>query len=206
MKFIIALLFLFSFNNAVIEAQLFAPSLITPEHKSGFITAPTEFIWNSVTDVDCYSVEITTDVTFLKPDTTSDIIISCMQDTIYIPDSNKLIIDTMYFWRVKAIKDTAESDWSFIRMFVTGYKSIKEINPEIQITPQPINDFAAIKLIQDYDDLKYFVFNYLGILIEVNQFSMDCNMIDFSKYDSGNYYIIITSKNKIISTHNAIKN
>jgi len=191
-------------NNVFGEEQLLAPNLIFPEHKSGYKTVPTNFVWNAVDNAEYYSIQITNDVTFLELNTASDILINNYSDTIYIPDTNKLIIDTMYFWRVKASNNIAESEWSFIRMFLTGYASIKEDNNKIQVVPMPVKNYAKIILDSVYDDLKCFIFTNIGILLDVQEFTMTNNIIDVTKCYIGNYYFVITSKNKIIGNKSII--
>jgi hypothetical protein len=204
-NFILILLLLFVFkSNIQAQEQLFAPNLITPEHKLDCSTIPEKFVWNSVNGAKHYFIQITTDVTFLNIDSNSSIIIPNHNDTIYIPVPNKILIDTMYFWRVKAIGDTTESEWSFIRMFMTGYTSINNDNKMMQIIPVPIENYAKIILDNNYDDLECFIFTNTGILIDKQTFSMINNIIDFTQYYTGTYYVVITSKNKIIGNKSII--
>ena len=201
---ILVLLFFIFKHNLISQEQLLPPNLIFPEHQVGYETVPDKFVWNEVDDAKYYSIQITNDVTFLELDFASDILIDNYSDTIFIPDANKIIVDTMYFWRVKAYNDTTESEWSFIRMFLTGYSSIAEDNNKVQILPMPIKEYAKIILENYYDDLKCFIVTYSGILLVVKSFSMNDNIIDIRYCLSGSYYFVITSHNKIIANKSVI--
>lgn len=215
--FLILLLPVIFKGNVKMQSQevLFAPNLIAPAHKSASFLPPAQFIWNEVEGAAVYSIQITTDVTFLNVNSSAnDVDVEDYKDTMYLPAQDLLLTDTMYFWRVKA-KSLAgtESDWSLIQMFITGVNSIYEVGNDngITISPMPIRhtaiiDFnsSTINSLTGISQLQVFVFNSGGVMIDSILLAnvINGNKIEFhtDNYTSGCYYLIFSDGKKVLGS------
>jgi hypothetical protein len=190
------------------------PTLIYPAHKQPFETAPTEFIWNAVSDAIDYNLQITTDVTFMDFNFFQDVNKNSLNDTTFT--FNNLRLDTMYFWRVSANNNDTTSEWSFIRMFLTGVKvQIFEkwnSNNDVNISPMPINNIATISFHNKSNNIDFIngqllLFDNSFNLIAQIEISNIANEIifDATKYYSGIYTLIIMNeKTEIIAAKEII--
>ena len=94
-----------------------SPTAPTPEAPAdgvvGVSTTPV-FSWTSVTDAQSYTLEIATDAAF------SNIVhaITDIAGTSYTP-ATPLSVDTIYYWRVKAVNPCGDSPWSAAFSFTT---------------------------------------------------------------------------------------
>jgi hypothetical protein len=191
-----------------------SPTLIYPAHKQPFETTPTEFTWTAVSDAVDYNLQITTDVTFMDFNFYQDVNQKSLNDTSFI--FTNLRLDTMYFWRVAAKNNDTTSEWSFIRMFLTGVKDkIFEkwnSNNDINIYPMPINDIATISINNNNNNIglvsgQLALFDNNFNLISQIEISNITNEIifDATKYCSGIYTLIIMNeKTEIIAAKEII--
>ncbi len=87
-----------------------APFLIAPDHKATDVNAPVELIWSKTENAAEYFVQISTANEFAgEEDDLSEF------DTTMIIDELKE--GTTYFWRVQAVNEAGESEWSEVRSF-----------------------------------------------------------------------------------------
>lgn len=90
------------------------PVLIFPENHSVDIATDTSLVWNTAVNADTYTLQISE-----KPDFSIRAQKEELTDTVYYPDL--LERNSTYFWRVKSVSTTEESDWSATGSFTTVY-------------------------------------------------------------------------------------
>ena len=197
--------FLMANSFSFAEDFLFAPNLISPEHQLQTHLPPTEFIWNKVAGANYYAVQITTDVLFFTLNINHDIDSKSHNDTIFRPFLGFLLMDTMYFWRVKAKSNSGdESEWSFMRMFQTGIQSITDRyqNATITISPMPIKDFAMISFGNEKAEItQLYLFDNSGVLVDVIDINCSTTRVEFdaTKYTSGSYILLFYDKSVVVA-------
>ncbi|MBI5324105.1 MAG: T9SS type A sorting domain-containing protein [Ignavibacteriae bacterium] len=152
-----------------------------PTAKDSISLTPT-LIWNKVLFADTYTLQVSATNDFMEPIINATGII----DTNYTVPSGKLYHDLNYFWRLKSVNETGESDWSGKRRFHTidSITSVIEVLPsnysvKLSNYPNPFNGKTNIifnVLKSGFTQLK--VYNSLGIEL--------CTLTD-TKMDEGTY-------------------
>jgi|GEM_PF-2794179 len=109
----------FSFQTSEVPPVI--PSLIAPQNGSSYIATMPNFRWNAVANALSYSIQVAEDNDFaiVKIDR-SNITSTSHTDAIQL-EKNKT-----YYWRVKAVNSTGESDWSGTWSFTTGDANVPE--------------------------------------------------------------------------------
>lgn len=102
-----------------------APVLEDPADEFGMADTALSFQWTSVTDAEEYRIQISTDDTFSSGQIDSTV----ASDSISITSLN---FSTTYYWRVKALNQGGESNWSNAFSFTT-----KAPPPEIPTLQSP---------------------------------------------------------------------
>ncbi|MDD2636360.1 MAG: T9SS type A sorting domain-containing protein, partial [Bacteroidales bacterium] len=162
--------------------NLDTPVLTSPVNNS--VNLNFDFItldWEVVSNASTYTYELSLDENF------SDIIETdnVLNTNIGISD---LTPDTQYFWHVKALYETIESDWSEVWNFITeiDVKIIDELHSEIRVYPNPNNGRFKI---EGNNIQKVIVMDVAGKLVYENRNSQLEYDIDISKLNSGIYFI-----------------
>ncbi len=99
-----------------IEEKLDAPVLISPENGAMSVPIDCKFLWNKVKGATKYRIFISRD-----PNLTNYVYDEIINDTTFI-GKNPLYIYEKYYWQVKALNDTKESNWSYKWSFSTKEK------------------------------------------------------------------------------------
>lgn len=99
-----------------IQDAVFPPdqvALTAPEDGVENLMAPIEFSWEEAEGADSYTIEFSKNIDFSSISLTNT-----NSKTTY--SSSKFDKGDTYFWRVRALKETAEGEWSYIRSFTTA--------------------------------------------------------------------------------------
>lgn len=115
-----------------VESIPLPPSQITllkPEAEATNIQTNDEFSWMSDQMATSYEITIAPDSNFTSP-----VVDSTLSDTVFTLE-NQLEYDTTYYWRVKTINESGESDWSEAWSFTTIIA-----NPDMVELVLPINE------------------------------------------------------------------
>ncbi len=116
------------------------------------------FVWHPV-DADRYNLQIYRDIYSFggkgdNPSSLPDFIdpiydIDRKSDTSYILKT-PLEGNTLYYWRVRGIKDNIKGQWSAVQSFITEGTSDVEYNPQesdlINISPNPVTEDGIIRI------------------------------------------------------------
>ncbi len=166
------------------QTILSKPTLLTPNNGQLETFHKPQFSWTAVQLADQYHYQLSTSITFDVVNTFTDTV-----DTeSYIPE-NYLAQVTNFFWRVKAVNEANESDWSNTFEFTTDTVAV----PGIPILVSPANnsinvakvgsiiwnkaphsvryriqiakDVNFTTLIEDDDDLNDTTYNYNNLVI-----------------------------------------
>ena len=117
------------------------PELVSPADSLSGSPTTLSLIWNSSINSTSYRVQVVTDSVF------SSILIDKIHSdtTLLISD---LEYNTLYFWRVRSLHQSVESDWSRIYNFTTApFTSIADIPDEFKLDqnyPNPFNPRTAV--------------------------------------------------------------
>lgn len=125
-----------------------APNLVYPPNNTGNIPVDTIFYWNPSQSAQSYRLVLARSADFTPSSIVLDV--SGITDTIY-PVSG-LLLNTFYFWRLKASNQFGTSNWStafrFKTINPTGIEE-EQINPEDfyleQNYPNPFNPSTTIR-------------------------------------------------------------
>lgn len=96
---------IFTLYIGVQPAKPNTPSLLEPQNFAKDIIVEPTLRWNSVQDVQSYKISVSKDSTFMKNVTE----LSSSMNSIQLSDLEN---DQKYFWRIKAVNNGVESDWS----------------------------------------------------------------------------------------------
>ncbi|MDZ7310186.1 MAG: LamG domain-containing protein, partial [candidate division KSB1 bacterium] len=95
------------------EGPLAAPVLLSPANGATGISATPTLHWNAVTGATSYKLQVSSDSTFSAPVVNQ----SGLTSTSY--SGARLVNNTTYYWRVKAVNASGESAWSSVWRFTT---------------------------------------------------------------------------------------
>jgi hypothetical protein len=109
------------------KTTLARPELEKPMNADNNVPVKDKFSWFRVMGASSYRIQISADTTF-----TNKIVNVVTYDSYY--DATSLNYNTDYFWRVRAISDTVQGDWSSTWSFHTIMKAPALINPKNNIT------------------------------------------------------------------------
>lgn len=165
------------------------PILYFPQNGQNNVQLNTKFIWQK-TDAQNYRLQVSNVSNF----STLVIDVADLTDTIYTPDT-PLKENTRYWWRVRAYNGN-QGRWSETFSFVTiNSTSVSNtLNDKIIIYPNPVYNSLNINSNQDIEQVM--IFNIAGELIANYNISLQKTFnINMEGINSGNYYILIKSKN-----------
>lgn len=145
------------------EAAPLTSLLLLPENNADVTTLLPEFIWNQSSRANEYTFQLSD-----LEDFSSILIDSSLTDTSLVP-VEKLDNGTVYYWRVKAIGDGGESDWSEKFTFnipVTVSNELEEIPSEFSLSqnyPNPFNPSTRISYsLPEATEVRLDIINSLG--------------------------------------------
>jgi len=148
------------------------PFLVSPLNGSTNQLSSVILDWNSVDSVDAYNVQIDTVNDFSSPAFLSRTNLYISNSDILIDTEssiNNLVEDsTVYYWRVRTIKDSVYSNWSSIWHFTTSpsLSIINELNyiEKLQIYPNPTSDETIISfsLYEDAESVSISLIDIFG--------------------------------------------
>jgi photosystem II stability/assembly factor-like uncharacterized protein len=106
------------YNRALADAEIQAlflsePSLISPSNGATGISPTPALKWNAVIGATSYKLQVSSDSTL------STLVVNQSGLTSTSYNGGRLINNTTYFWRVKAVSASGESAWSSVRRFTT---------------------------------------------------------------------------------------
>jgi hypothetical protein len=205
------------FSTGIYTYTVDAPSLIAPDPGSEYDNLTPIFEWSEV-DADLYVIEITREEpsnakTVSGSQTESMVISDETTDTVYMPQ-NALDPETQYYWRVLAVKDGEEGDWSDVWEFTTpeAQQSVS-LNPGeqpfetslAQNYPNPFNPSTQIEFtLSEVQNVSLKVYDMAGrqvatLVDGVHQAGQHSKRFDASQLSSGVYFYRLIS-DKFIST------
>ena len=126
------------------ETKMSAPVLLSPaDEADGLDPASIDLSWNAVTGAISYNMQLS-DVNDFSTTILDNSAISLTTD-----NASSLDDETTYFWRVQAVNDIGNSDWSEIWSFTTGtHTAVDDLNytEQFKLNAYP-NPFASNTLI-----------------------------------------------------------
>jgi photosystem II stability/assembly factor-like uncharacterized protein len=169
------------------------PQLVYPEDGAENIVFNETFRWSSVPDAIAYQLQIARDMNF------DDLIISTDELTETFYDAVFDEYEQTYYWRVKAIFEAGESEWSEVWSFTTEPENsvFEFISDDMRIYPNPASDIINMDInILRTSAMRIYIIDMSGRHIQsIGTDSMlpGYNAITFnvSQLSQGTYFIII---------------
>jgi photosystem II stability/assembly factor-like uncharacterized protein len=204
---------LLGYNGIILKTTnggtpLSAPHLVYPSNNSTIHTTKPGLTFTSVPEALSYFVQISPTSSFV---TLVDF--AYLTSNQYTVPPGKLIGGNNYYWRVKAIAGTVESEWSAIWSFYVHPDAILSIGTEIpneytieQNYPNPFNPSTRIKFgIKEKGDLSISIFDANGKAVKTeNNKTVSPGYYEYTlnmnNYPTGVYYFrySVNGINKIV--------
>ena len=185
---------MWSFTTEI--STLAAPVLISPANGSDNQPIALTLDWQNVTNATSYNYQYSTDNTFaagVTGDTISETQI----------DISGLEHNTEYFWRVRAVNASTQSDWSEVWSFIT--KNTDNINDYsnnilICVYPNPNDGNFKLKISDLKNAYNIKIFDLFGKSVyQQNNCTKQLLTINLNNMDKGIYLMKIETKNKILT-------
>ena len=199
---------LLGYNGVILKttnggAALGAPQLVYPLNNSTIHTVQPNLTFTSIPGALSYFIQISPNNSF-----TTLLDYAYITSNQYTVPAGKLIGGNNYYWRVKSIAGTLESQWSAIWSFYVHPDAIINISSEIpkeytldQNYPNPFNPSTKIKFgIKEKGNLNISVYDVNGkIIINENKNMVNPGYYEYnlnmSNYSSGVYCFSYTVNN-----------
>ncbi|HOM05566.1 MAG TPA: T9SS type A sorting domain-containing protein [Candidatus Kapabacteria bacterium] len=174
----------------VSETAPAAPQLYSPENDAINVSLTPNFVWQK-TDAENYRIQVS------KTSNFNSVVLDITEltDTTYTP-SEQLDENTRYWWRVRAYTGS-QGRWSPVFSFTTlNLASVSERSNRLKIYPNPANKY--INIISEDEIYEVLITNSIGQLVANYNINGEKTFkIDIDSVNSGNYYILIKSKNNV---------
>ncbi len=199
---------LFGYNGIILKTTnggvaLSAPQLVYPLNNSTILTIQPSLTFTSVPGALSYFIQISPNNSF---NTLTDY--AYITSNQYNVPAGKLTGGNNYYWRVKSIAGTNESQWSAIWSFYVHPDAIINISSEIpkeytleQNYPNPFNPSTKVKFgIKEKGNLNVSIYDVNGkSIINENKNMVSPGFYEYtlnmSNYSSGVYYFSYTVNN-----------
>ena len=102
-----------NFTTVISPVAVAVPVLLSPTNAATEVTTPTNLSWNTAEGAETYSVQVSANSNFSNP---------IFNQTGIVGTSvvvNSLAEGTTYFWRVRGVNNSGQSDWSLVWSFTT---------------------------------------------------------------------------------------
>ena len=190
-----------NFYNNVLPS----PVLTSPSDNSEDISLNETLNWESVPDAVTYRLQVST-----ASDFSSSLLENETKDTFYT-FSDELSQQTEYFWRVKSIGSSTESNWTDSWSFTTTTAtSMKNSTKDIfRLYPNPTSGKLNVSINNCFCDyLKINVYSIIGHLVKTLDFNDFSNLplrVYLNDLPKGQYIINLISDNIKISKRIVVK-
>jgi len=173
------------------------PNLIAPTNGSAGIPLASSFSWTSIEGADSYQIQIARDNAFtsLEKDESD---LTETTASFLLPE-----YQTIYYWRVKAINASGESDWSETWNFTTEIISdVKELESKygLKVYPNPAMESIFIEFSSPWPlDADLMVFNSTGAMMKATKKKVYLGYnrieINLQSLSCGTYYYRLIGQN-----------
>jgi len=173
-------------------------SLRSPKTGSKSIDIPATLTWFLLNELKYYHLQVSDKEDF------SNLIVDkdSLTEGIYIVPKEKLNTMTDYWWKVQGISKNYKTEWSQVWKFTTGATGIEDISSKIQISPNPANKYITLELCDLTGISSIIIYNSTGkrfANISNDTLINNSLMIETENYPNGVYYLLIQTKDNLIS-------
>lgn len=165
-----------------------APDLLQPENESSYFSSEQGLVISNPREGYDYECEFANSDDFAIPNPTN---LENVEDgvwTISIPTSQDPA-DTVYYWRVKELREGLESDWSEVWEFYLDLSSIEILsNEDLKIFPNPADNIISLE--SNEIILNYEIISMNGETVQYDL--LFNNQINLSGLNQGSYLVKIT--------------
>jgi hypothetical protein len=92
------------------------------------------------------------------------------------------------------------------KFLITAVESNKDLNFNIEVYPNPTNDFISLKSeFPETENVQYVLTNVSGKILLSGIIKNPIEQIDFSKLESGVYFLTLKHRNQLVKTFKIIK-
>jgi len=182
-----------------------APQLVSPENEALDVETDVEFGWQPSAEADNYTFQLSLFEDFSSLAIQND---SLVENSLFVENLEEL---TKYYWRVRAVNEAGESDWSetwnFTTMLVTSTEEFPELPVKLELEqnyPNPFNPSTQINFgLPKSGAVKLQVFDLLGKKITTlidgpMQAGRQSVTFDASNLPSGMYIYRLETKSNVL--------
>lgn len=174
---------------SIVKDDFEAPNLLFPAKDEDNVNTNVNFSWEALDGegVAYYNFQVSETPDFSNPNLNLDL----FNQTSY--SAVGLFQDKKYYWRVKAVGNCGEGEWSEIYNFYT-YDILSvdsfEVEETLKIYPNPAEDIVHVQAVNTIKKIE--MFNILGQSVLISYPNTESTSLDTSKFPSGNYVLKIT--------------
>jgi len=169
------------------------PTLLLPANNATNVVASPVFDWSDATATNTYHIQVSTSNTF------ANMVVNDSSTTLstFTP-SLALILNTTYFWRVRAKGTGGTSAWSSVWSFKTENPNSVEENKatSFKIYPNPFTDFIQVE--KENESGTIVLFDMQGRKI-LEQETAIATKLNTENLDAGSYIIMLQTNTGNVS-------
>jgi len=172
--------------------------LYQPANTSSTSSPIPTFVWKNVTGINKYELQLDVNNNFTNPTTYT--VNQGGSDSAYTLQ-NALVMNQVYFWRVRAMHGNDTSSWSAPFSFTASNTSVAEITSGavLNVFPNPAKDVVNISLSNSTSSkISVAIIDMLGKTVLENNYNVNSSSknisIDLRNFNQGIYFINVTTE------------
>ncbi|MFP4555807.1 MAG: T9SS type A sorting domain-containing protein, partial [Bacteroidales bacterium] len=183
------------------EQSLDSPALVSPENNADEINPEhVTFQWTTIEGATNYRLEVSLNDDFESLFFTSTTDLTTL-------DVNGFQCEAAYYWRVKALDGSIESDWSDTWSYTTtSCSGVGFINPNaVTLYPNPANDYIMLDYSNEFNkEIELKIFSINGALVNSHRITKN-NRVSIKNLSAGIYIVQLIHDRTVVGSVRFVK-